>query len=75
MKINLSDIWNAHLPLSYFKSKAIVLYVALLITRWFSRENEKEDVENIKKEKEMTSDKQKHRKKQSYLPCIFNSPH
>ncbi len=41
MKINVSGIWNAHLALRYFISRAIVLYVALLITRWFDRQNEK----------------------------------
>lgn len=77
MKISLSEMWNTHRTLCYFKSKAIVLYVALLITRRVSSQNEKgscRELKKKKKEEEMTPDKPKHRKKQSYLPCTFNAP-
>lgn len=50
MKINLSDNWNAHLALRYFISRAIVLYVALLITRWFLKMR-KEDIKHEKERK------------------------
>lgn len=80
MKINVSEIWNAHLALHYIRSGAIVLYVALLITRWFRREKKKtrgEDTEGGKKKEEMTPNKQKRERwekkdqtKQSCLSCV-----
>lgn len=41
MKINVSEIWNTYPALRYFRSRAVVLYVALLITRWFYGQNKK----------------------------------